>query len=387
MNNSTSHRRPISLAYRALAPSLLILLAFSVIAGQEGRLVRETVHGKSLEQNVTGDATDRRVSIYLPPSYDTSPNRRYPVLYLLHGIGDTDGEFTVAWKNQDADWGTLQTLMNHGIAEGKLHELIVVMPDERTKMIGSFYTNSSASGNWEDFTTGDLVRYVDQKFRTLNRAESRGLAGHSMGGYGAIKLGMKHPDVFSVVYAMNPALLGWAADISAENPVFALLVSAKTTDDLFKGGMYAVGGICVAQAFSPNPERPPFFADLPFKLVDGKLVPSEPAYSKWSANMPLNMADENKQNLLKLRGLRFDTGWHDEFTHIPITVRAFAKKLDELGIKFGFEEYNGDHRNRMWGREGRLYTEVLPYFSALLETEVKTRQATARQRQATALAR
>ena len=83
--------------------------------------------------------------------------------------------------------------------------------------------------------------------------------------------------------------------------------------------------------------------------------------------MPLNMAADNKQNLMKLRGLRFDTAWDDEFTHIPITVRAFARKLDELGVKFRFEEYNGDHRNRMWGREGRLYTEVLPYFSALLE--------------------
>jgi S-formylglutathione hydrolase FrmB len=372
--------------YRSFAPLLLLLLAFHAIAGQEGRLVHETVYGKSLEHNVTGDDADRKVSIYLPPSYDTAPNRRYPVLYLLHGIGDTDAEFTVAWKNQNPEWGTLQALMNHGIAEGKLHELIVVMPDERTKMMGSFYTNSSATGNWEDFTTSELVRYVDQKFRTLNTAESRGLAGHSMGGYGAIKLGMKHPNVFSVVYAMNPALLGWAADVSLENPAFLTLASAKTTEDLYKGGFYSVGGMCVAQAFSPNPDRPPFFADLPFKIVDGKLQPAEPAYSKWSANMPLNMADENKQNLMKLRGLRFDTGWQDEFTHIPITARAFARKLDELGIKFGFEEYNGDHRNRMWGKDGRLYTEVLPYLSALLETESKTERTMARERQTTALA-
>jgi len=362
----TLHRRIFSIA-PGLFSLILLLLTFTAVVAQEGRLIRETVHGKSLENNVTGESPDRKVSIYLPPSYDTSITRRYPVLYLLHGIGDTDAEFTVAWKNQDPDWGTLAALMNHGIAEGKLHELIVVMPDERTKMIGSFYTNSSATGNWEDFTTVDLVRYVDQKFRTLNRAENRGLAGHSMGGYGAIKLGMKHPDVFSVVYAMNPALLGWAADLSLENPAFATLVSAKTIEDLFNGGMYAVGGMCVAQAFSPNPQRPPFFVDLPFKLVDGKLQPAEPAYSKWSANMPLNMAADNKQNLMKLRGLRFDTAWDDEFTHIPITVRAFARKLDELGVKFRFEEYNGDHRNRMWGREGRLYTEVLPYFSALLE--------------------
>jgi S-formylglutathione hydrolase FrmB len=369
-------RRTSSILHGSLA-LILILLAFTAVFAQEGRLIRETVHGKSLENNVTGDSADRRVSIYLPPSYDASMIRLYPVLYLLHGIGDTDGEFTVAWKNQDAAWGTVQALMNRGIAEGKLQEMIVVVPDQRTKMMGSFYTNSSATGNWEDFTTMDLVRYVDQKFRTLNASESRGLAGHSMGGYGAIKIGMKHQDVFSVVYAMNPALLGWAADVSLDNPAFALLLAAKTNDDLFRGGMYAVGGMCLAQAFSPNPQRPPFFADLPFKIVDGKLRPDEPAYSKWSANMPLNMATDNKQNLLKLRGLRFDTAWDDEFTHIPITARAFARKLDELGIKFSFEEYNGDHRNRMWGRSGRLYTEVLPYFSAMLEAEPRAAPATA----------
>ena len=384
MNILPQNRRTLSFSRSLYSACLLLLLVFGAVVAQEGRLIRETVHGKSLEQNVTGDSADRKVSIYLPPSYDKSPERRYPVLYLLHGIGDTDGEFTVAWKNQDPAWGTVQALMNQGIADGKLREMIVVVPDQRTKMMGSFYTNSSATGNWEDFTTRDLVQYVDHKFRTLNRPESRGLAGHSMGGYGAIKIGMRHPDVFSVIYAMNPALLGWAADVSIENPAFALLASAKTTEDLFNGGMYAVGGMCVAQAFSPNPERPPFFADLPFKLVDGKLQPLEPAYSKWSANMPLNMADDNKQNLMKLRGLRFDTGWYDEFTHIPITARAFARKLDEFGVKFGFEEYNGDHRNRMWGREGRLYTEVLPYFSAMLETEIKTRPATAILREATA---
>lgn len=99
----------------------------------------------------------------------------------------------------------------------------------------------------------------------------------------------------------------------------------------------------------------------------------EPAYSKWSENMPLNMAARHKENLMKLRGIRFDTGWEDEFTHIPITARAFAHKLTELGVDFIFEEYNGDHRNRMWGRTGRLYTEVLPYFSSLLESRTEPR--------------
>src|SRR6266705_2115712 len=140
---------------------LLMLLAASATFSQEGRLVHEIVHGPSLEKNLTGESPDRNVSVYLPPSYDISPNKRYPVIYLLHGIGDTDREFTVAWSNQTDAWGTIQGLMNNGIAEGQFGEMIIIIPDERTKMMGSFFTNSSATGNWEDFTVKDLVDYID----------------------------------------------------------------------------------------------------------------------------------------------------------------------------------------------------------------------------------
>src|SRR5438876_830508 len=209
------NRRNIWTTYFGYASALLLAMLFAASSAfsQQGRLVREIVHGPSLEKNLTGESTNRNVSIYLPPSYDTSPNKRYPVVYLLHGIGDTEKEFTSAWAGNTEEWGTVQGLMNHGIGEGHFGEMIIVMPDARTKMMGSFFTNSSATGNWEDFIVKDLVSLIDQKYRTLARSESRGIAGHSMGGYGAIKLGMKHPDVFSVVYGMNPALIGLAGDV------------------------------------------------------------------------------------------------------------------------------------------------------------------------------
>jgi S-formylglutathione hydrolase FrmB len=259
--------------------------------------------------------------------------------------------------------------MNRGIAEGCFGEMIIVMPDARTKMMACLYTNSSATGNWEDFIFRDLVSFVDRKYRTLARPESRGIAGHSMGGHGAIKLGMRHPDVFSVVYAMNPAVLGWGGEISIENPAFGAFLEMTTPREALEAGTLAAGAFGLAQAFSPNPNRPPFYADLPVRMVNGKLQRDEPIYDKWQANMPLNMVTPYKSNLLKLRGLRFDTAWEDEFTHIPITARAFAHKLTEMDVPFTFEEYNGNHRNRMWGRTGRLYTEVLPYFWLLLNHE------------------
>jgi Predicted esterase len=350
--------------------TVLLFLAASFASAQEGRLVREKVHGTSLEKTSTGESADRFVSIYLPPSYDTAPNKRYPVVYLLHGITGTDQDWTNAWRKGEA-WQNLPDIMNRGIAEKRFGEMIIVMPDAKTNWGGSFYTNSTVTGNWEDFIFKDLVSYVDGKYRTLARATSRGLAGHSMGGYGAIKIGMKHPDVYSVIYGINPAVLDWGRDLTIENPSFRFLATNKITspEEALKGGIYAIGAIVVAQAFSPNPEKPPLFIDLPFAVVDGKMQPAEPAFSKWQENMPVHMVEKYASNLRKLRGFRFDSGYEDEFTHIPPSARALSAALTARGIAHVFEEYNGDHRNRMMGRMGRLANEVLPYFWLLLDAD------------------
>ena len=366
--NSVMHGSVNRKFSRVLVAALFMLAATAAAFAQDGRLIRERVHAASLETNVTHESADRSVSIYLPPSYDSSPNKRYPVLYLLHGIGDTDETWIQPWI-KGAPWQSVSDVLNRGIAEGRFGEMIVVMPDARTNWGGSFYTNSSATGNWEDFIIKDLVNYIDTRYRTLARPESRGIAGHSMGGYGAIKLGMKHPDIYSVVYGINPALLGWGQDVSSDNPAFDFLLTKqpKTAEEATQGGFYALGIIVVAQAFSPNPKREGTFADLPFERVEGKIQKAEPAYSQWTENMPLYMVDKYVANLKKLRGFKFDSGYDDEFKHIPPTSRALSAALTKNGVNHVFEEYNGDHRNRMMGRTGRLANEVLPYFWMLLE--------------------
>ena len=363
-------RRLSALVTRCGASLLLLVFFGPVVLAQTGRVVRDTVHSAALEKTVTGESADRSVIVYLPPSYDSSPAKRYPVVYLLHGITDTPEVWVKAWTTRSDTWGTIPGVMDGGIAEGSFGEMILVMPDQLTKWGGSFYTNSTVTGNWEDFTVRDLVSHIDGKYRTLARASSRGLAGHSMGGYGAIKLGMKHPDVFSVIYALNPAVLGWGRDLSIENPAFTTVLNLKTAEDAMKSrDFYALGVIVIGQAFSPNPERPPFFLDFPFALVDGKLQPAEPGFSKWQKNLPVLMVEEYSANLSKLRGLRFDSGYEDQFTHIPPTARALSSALTARGIDHVFEEYNGDHRNRFWGRNGRIATEVMPYFWRLLDNK------------------
>jgi S-formylglutathione hydrolase FrmB len=346
---------------------LTFLLAFPAFA-QEGRIIREKLHSVALENTITKENPDRMVSIYLPPSYDKSPDRRYAVLYLLHGIGDTDETWTKPWNEKNDGYWAIQNAMNKGVAEGKFGEMIVVMPDNKTNWFGSFYVNSSVTGNWEDFNAKELVKYVDGKYRTIAKAENRGILGHSMGGYGAITLAMKHPEVFSVAYGMNPAVIDWGGDLTIASPSFAFVLSAKSYDDLLKSNnLYNIAIVTVAQAFSPNPNKPPFYADLPFKTVDGRLQPDETGFRKWRENSMIRMVEKYQANLKKLRGLRFDSGYEDEFKFIPVNSRLLSTELTNYGIEHVFEEYNGDHRNRMWGRRGRLFSEILPYFWEMLK--------------------
>ena len=165
-----------------------------------GTVERIIVHGKALEGNLEGDSPDREVTVYLPPSYAGDQTRRYPVVYLLHGYGGRDDTFTARLANLPESADRLAA------AQG-FSEPIVVIPNAFTLHKGSMYSNSVTTGDWESFIAQDLVAYVDSHYRTLAKRMSRGLAGHSMGGYGALRIGMKRPDVFSSLYIMSACCL------------------------------------------------------------------------------------------------------------------------------------------------------------------------------------
>ena len=164
----------------------------------KGSVLRIKVHGKSLEGNLDGDSPDRDVSIYLPPSYKTNPQKRYPVVYFLHGFTDNDAQ----WYGFVKHWINLPRIVDSVFASGSAQEMIFVTPNAYTRFAGSFYSSSVTTGNWEDFVTKELVAYIDAHYHTIPNAQSRGLAGHSMGGYGSMRIGQKHPEDFSSVYLL-----------------------------------------------------------------------------------------------------------------------------------------------------------------------------------------
>ena len=190
---------------RRLLFAAALLLAVHVNAA-DVRVMK--IDSQALAGNQTGDPAEQQFAVYVPPGYETS-KARYPVVYLLHGIADSYEVWTDAWK--------IPEQLDRLIAAKKVEPMIVVMPNARNRFLGSYYINSSVTGRWSDYIADDLVKLVDSAFRTIAKPESRGVAGHSMGGYGAIRFGMERPDVFRAVYAISPCCLDTVEDIGWGN--------------------------------------------------------------------------------------------------------------------------------------------------------------------------
>ena len=320
----------------------------------------------SLSGNLLGDPATQQVFVYLPPSYKAQAGKRYPTLYLLHGYASGPD----AWLKGGYQGLSLQSEMDTLIAKGVAAEMIVVVPNGKNSYLGSFYANSAVGGNWEDYIYRDLVAYIDGRFRTLAKPASRGIAGHSMGGYGAFMLAMKHPKVFGTVYALSPCCMGLEGDLSGENPAWVKAAGVNSRDifsrepesfdDFFVAAMTAISA-----AFSPNPQKAPMYVDHPFSQIVPLMSRNEPAYSNYRSKMPLYLIEQYRVNLLSLRGIFLDVGEFEEFTHIRTTTPMVSAELSKREIPHSFEIYkDGDHGNKIRERFG---TKLIPFFTAVLE--------------------
>jgi S-formylglutathione hydrolase len=341
------------------------LLAFTTVASAQtgvaarGTVERIKIHGRSLEGNLEGDSPDRDVMVYLPPTYTAGVDRRYPVVYLLHGFTD----------DVDHWWGVVRHFvsvpqsMDRALESGVTKELILVMPNAYTRYEGIMYSNSATTGNWEDYLVAEMVPEIDRRYRTIADVRSRGLAGHSMGGYGAIRIGMRHPDVFSSVYVMSACCLVPPTGIDRERGSRAEAV--ENPADVHKADFGTKAILASAAAWSPNPNNPPLYLDLPTK--DGQ--PRPDVLAKWAANAPLAMIDQYIANLKRLHAIAVDVGSGDGLA--PASAR-----LDEIltayAIPHAYETYDGNHINRV---AERLETKVFRFFTEHLRFEQQERGA------------
>jgi enterochelin esterase-like enzyme len=336
---------------RILLPGLCALLLAMLVPVQvlaaEGRLEKQRVHSPALEGNLQGNDATRDVHVYLPPSY-AKGNRRYPVVYFLHGYAVTADIYVDSVLN-------IPKATDAAIAAGG-PEAIIVMPDAFTRFGGSFYSNSPVIGDWESWIAKDLVKWVDAHYRTVAKREGRGLSGHSMGGYGTLRIGMKYPEVFGALYAMSSAILLKAPDAAATKTQQARMAEGiKTEARSMANGMQAQ-----ASAWAPNPQKPPYFFDLPFD-ADGAPVPF--IAEKWTANSLLITVDQNVPALKSFRAIAMDVGNEDG---LEATNSQFDAALKRLGVDHTYEIYPGNHGNRIGAR---FTGNVLPFFAKHLATK------------------
>ena len=302
------------------------------------------VHGKALEGNLEGDAIERDVFVFLPPSYAKAKSRRYPVVYALHG-------YSIGAEQWTHEIHVPQTIED-AFAQGA-KEMIVVLPDSKTVHNGSMYSSSVTTGDFERFIAHDLVAYIDAHYRTIPDRLSRGLVGHSMGGYGAARIGMKHADVFGGLYIMSPCCLSPRAAVPANPEMEKALEAVKTPADSAKLPFSPRTQLASAAAWSPDPKSPPLYLDLPPK--DGAAQPD--VLAKWAANAPRAVVDQYIGSLRQYRAIAIDVGDQDR---LRIDSGRLHEVLDKYGIANGFEVYPGTHTSKV---ADRFQNHVLPFFS------------------------
>ena len=336
---------PLALANASLSFGQVQTLVPPVVPGAKPVTVEHIkIHGTSLEGNLEGDAVDRDVFVFLPPSYQKDKHRRYPVVYALHG-------FSIGAEQWTHEIHVPQVIEG-AFAQGA-KEMIVVLPDSKTVHNGSMYSSSATTGDFEQFIAHDVVTYIDAHYRTLPNRMSRGLVGHSMGGYGASRIGMKHPDVFSSLYIMSPCCMSARAG-GPSNPENAKVLEAvKTPEDSAKLPFGLRAQLASAAAWSPDPKNPPLYLDLPTK--DGVAQPD--ILAKWAANSPLAFIDQYIGNLRQYRAISIDVGDQDG---LRTDTGKLHDVLDKYGIANGFEIYHGTHTSAV---SDRFQNHVIPFFS------------------------
>ncbi len=177
---------------RLIGPSLTLFACIFFAVPALAQTISAHVDCDSISSAILGRAVEYCVA--LPPGYDTGDSR-YPLLYYLHGLFEHDR----SWSEHSGQQ-TWEGLMS----QGKIGKFIVVMPEGGK----SFYVNSyDGRERYEDFFIQELVPAIDHKYRTIAKRETRGISGVSMGGYGALHLGMLHPDVFDSASAHSAALI------------------------------------------------------------------------------------------------------------------------------------------------------------------------------------
>lgn len=338
---------------------------------QPGTLALVSIPAPSLANNVLREPEKQQIAIYLPPSYKDS-NQRYPVVYHLTALGVP--------LASPYGYQAVKTAMDHLLGERKAREMIVVIVAGYNSLGGSFYVNSPITGNWQDFIVQDVVEYMDSHYRTLASAASRGISGHSMGGFGALNLAIHHPEIFGAVYSLSPGLFD--SQGLADSQMFA---SPNTVNNLMEGltsisslppdqaenafrKFFAAAGneekfaLAYGAAFSPAPDKKPPYILYPYHIQNGEPVRDEMVWKQWESGfggIAIHL-QAFKANLLKLKAIGIEYGQQDEYAWVPRGCQYLSQLMHSARIEHTLLVFQGGHFDKL---SQRIEGYMLPFFS------------------------
>ncbi len=259
-----------------------LLLAFAPAALGQGRIDCSSFDGHILHRAV-------RYCVMLPSSYEKEPNKKYPVLYFLHGLGENEQALV-----RSGGWGLIEDLQR----QHRVGDFLLIAPEGS----GSFFINSADGRHrYSDFFLTEFLPYVESRYRVIRERNSRGITGLSMGGYGALRFAFAHPEMFGSVSAQSPALI-------TESP-------AEINADLRNGGPMAnlLGGV---------------FGD-----------PVNVAH--WRQNSPFDLARKNQIQITH-QAIYINCGQQDEYGFAAGATKIH-QQLSAEGIQHEFHLYPGGH--------------------------------------------
>jgi S-formylglutathione hydrolase FrmB len=328
-----------------------------------GRVETPVVTSEILRHNRAGDPHVRELTVYLPPGAGQG-GERLPTVWILPAFsGHPTGFLEIhPWRRG------LVSLYDQAVHAGTAPRALLVIPDCFTWLGGSQYVDSSYLGPYELHILMELVHLVDELYPT--RPGARAIVGKSSGGFGALRMGMRHPVFFPVVASISGdvafedslagELLACLRGLVPHGGEPARFLEAFRADPALDGDGHAVINVlAMAACYSPDPASPLGF-DLPMDLRTGERI--EPVWRRWLAFDPLNAVEQEQhvQALKQLRLLHLECGLRDEY-HLQWGTRRLSDKLRALGVPHDHEEHEGGHR----GLDPRLLA-LLPKLIAAL---------------------
>ncbi len=315
---------------RILNKLLLRIIMFCVLSCpllySQGTIKQDSLFSNSLGYY-------KKVNLYLPQGYNPAGTTRYRVIYFLHG----------ATGNQASN-SDMYAILDSLIANNIIQPVIIVKPDASYPGYwGSFYTNSSLYGMFEDYMVLDLVQFIDANYKTIADRDHRCIMGYSMGGFGSIKLSFKHSTLYRAAASHSGLLdLYHITDMiprilqeSGSGPPYTYIPSNGSFSS-------AVFGMC--GAFSPHPGYPPYNVDF---ILNSNGVLIDSVFNRWKPHNPAKLS--SNINASTNLPVYFDCGLQDDFTLLAWN-NSFRDTLSSRNIPFVYYTYTGTHTSQIKSR-------------------------------------